>query len=56
MEIIDYILSGDNFFSLVNRRGNTISLTQQGSQTAKNKNRKMRGSSGSQWATPKATK
>jgi hypothetical protein len=55
MKIIVYMLWGDNSF-FVNSRGNTISLTQQGSQTAMNRNMKMRGSRGSQRATLKAVK
>jgi hypothetical protein len=41
MRIISYVGWGGNFFLLMNRRGNTISLVQQGSHTARNKNRKI---------------
>jgi len=53
--IIGYMFWGGNLF-LVNRRGNAMSLTQQGSQTARNKNKKIKGSRGIQRATPKAVK
>lgn len=41
MAIIGYVGWGGNLCLLTNRRGNTISLVQQGSQTARNRNRKM---------------
>jgi hypothetical protein len=46
---------GGNFLP-VKRSGNTISLIQHGSQTARNKNKKIKGSKGIHWATLKAVK